>query len=159
IAAGEAPTLLLDALFSREAPLGVLGENIYIAAILMLLLSPLLAGATVAAARARARLGFGDLLRGAVSEYGPMLRMLLWSIVPRGLAWRGAGMCIGINESIHADAIDASGIGTGRSLALAAGGLLFMLMHASLEAGRGWLAADGRLRSALKAWWRGFRLL
>ena len=35
----------------------------------------------------------------------------------------------------------------------------FVLAHASLEAGRGWLAADGRLRSALKAWWRGVKLL
>ena len=40
-----------------------------------------------------------------------------------------------------------------------AAGLLFVLAHASLEAGRGWLAADGRLRSALKAWWRGLKLL
>lgn len=159
IAAGEAPTLLLDALLSREAPHGVLGENIYIAAILMLLLSPLLAGATVAAARSRARLGFGDLLRGAVSEYGPMLRMLLWSIVPLGFALLAVGVFIGFNEKMHEHAIDTAGIETGRNLALAAGGLLFVLMHASLEAGRGWLAADGRLRSALKAWWRGFRLL
>ena len=33
------------------------------------------------AARSHARLGFGELLRGAISEYGPMLRMLIWSIV------------------------------------------------------------------------------
>ena len=76
IAAGKAPALLLDALMSRDAPHGVIGESVSIAALLMLLLSPLLAGATVAAARSRTRLGFGDLLRGAITEYGPMLRML-----------------------------------------------------------------------------------
>ena len=43
IAAGQAPALLLDAVLSRDAPTGVIGESSLIAAILMLLLSPLLA--------------------------------------------------------------------------------------------------------------------
>ena len=47
----------------------------------------------------------------------------------------------------------------GRRIALIVGGTLFVLAHASLEAGRGWLAADARLRSAIKAWWRGLKLL
>ena len=38
IAAGEAPGLLLDALMSRDAPHGVIGESVSIAALLMLLL-------------------------------------------------------------------------------------------------------------------------
>ena len=38
-------------------------------------------------------------------------------------------------------------------------GLLLLLAHAGIEAGRGWLATDARLRSALKAWWRGMKLL
>ena len=87
IAEGKAPTLLLDALLARNAPTGILGESVSIAAILMLLLSPLLAGATVAAARSRAHPGFGDLLRGAIGEYGPMLRMLVWSIVQLGFVF------------------------------------------------------------------------
>lgn len=159
IAQGKAPTLLLDALLSRDAPHGVIGESVTIAAILMLLLSPLLAGATVAAARSRTRLGFGELLRGAVSEYGPMLRMLVWSIVPLGFALLVMTMIFGANEKAHEHAILASELDTGRNLAIVVGGLLFLFAHASLEAGRGWLAADGRLRSALKAWWRGLKLL
>ena len=159
IAAGEAPGLLLDALMSRDAPHGVIGESVSIAALLMLLLSPLLAGATVAAARSRTRLGFGDLLRGAITEYGPMLRMLLWSIVPIGFALLVMTMIVGGNEKAHEHAIRASELDTGRNIAFAIGALLFVLAHASLEAGRGWLAADGRLRSALKAWWRGLKLL
>ena len=159
IAAGQAPALLLDGLMSRNAPLPLLGQSSTIAAVLMLLLSPLLAGATLAAARARATLGFGDLLRGAVSEYGPMLRMLAWSVIPLGVAVLVATVILGANAKAHEQAVLASEIETGATIALWVGGVLFVLAHASLEAGRGWLAADGRLRSALKAWWRGARLL
>jgi len=159
IAEGTAPGLLLDALLAHDTPTGVLGESVSIAALLMLLLSPLLAGATVTAARSRTRPGFGVLLRGAVSEYGPMLRMLIWSIVPIGLALLVASALIAANENAHEHATLASEAGRGRTIAFWIGGLLFVLAHASLEAGRGWLAADARLRSALKAWWRGLKLL
>ena len=159
IASGKAPALLLDALMSRDAPHGVIGESGSIAMILMLLLSPLLAGATVAAARSRATLGFGDLLRGAIAEYGPMLRMLIWSIIPLGFALMVMSLLTVANEGAHEHAAVASDAATGRNIIFAIGGLLFVLAHASLEAGRGWLAVDGRLRSALKAWWRGLKLL
>ena len=159
IAGGKAPALLLDALMSRDAPHGVIGESAMIATILMLLLSPLLAGATVAAARSRSTPGFGDLLRGAISEYGPMLRMLIWSVVPFGVALVAMSLLTVANEGAHEHATVASEAGTTRNIIFAIGGLLFVLAHASLEAGRGWLAADGRLRSALKAWWRGLKLL
>jgi len=159
IASGQAPVPLLDLLLSRNAPLGVLGESTTIATILMLLLSPLLAAATIAAIRSHTRLGFGDLLRGAVAEYGPMLRMLVWSAVPLGAALLVMSVIIGANESAHENAIDGSGVATGRNIAFVVGAVLFVLAHASLEAGRGWLATDGRLRSALKAWGRGVKLL
>ena len=159
IASGQAPVPLLDLLLSRNAPLGVLGESTTIAAILMLLLSPLLAGATIAAIRSHTRLGFGDLLRGAIAEYGPMLRMLVWSVVPLGAALLVMSVIIGANESAHEHAIEGSGVATGRNIAFVVGAVLFVLAHASLEAGRGWLATDGRLRSALKAWGRGVKLL
>ena len=70
-----------------------------------------------------------------------------------------ASAIIAGNEKAHEHATLASEAATGRNIALWIGGLLFVLAHASLEAGRGWLAADGRLRSALKAWWRGLKLL
>jgi hypothetical protein len=146
-------------MLSRNAPLGVLGESTTIAGILMLLLSPLLTGATIAAIRSRARLGFGDLLRGAIAEYGPMLRMLVWSVVPLGAALLVMSVILGANESAHEHAIEGSAVATGRNIAFVVGAVLFVLAHASLEAGRGWLATDGRLRSALKAWGRGVKLL
>ena len=131
IAAGQAPLRLIEAMMADDAPMAVLFESVSTSAILMLLLSPLLAGATVAAARSRTPLGFGDLLRGG----------------------------IGANEKIHAQAILAADIERGRNIALAVGGVLLLLAHAGIEAGRGWLAADARLRSAFKAWWRGVKLL
>ena len=159
VAGGEAPALVLEALTQRDAPMSLLGASSMGAGLLMLVLSPLLVGATVSAIRARTRLGFGDLLRGGIGEYGPMLRMLLWSIVPIGFALLVMTMIVGGNEKAHEHAIRASELDTGRNIAFAIGALLFVLAHASLEAGRGWLAADGRLRSALKAWWRGLKLL
>ncbi len=159
IASGKAPALLIDMLLSRNAPLGVIGQSTTIAAVLMLLLSPLLAGATIAAIRSHTRLGFGDLLRGAIAEYGPMLRMLVWSVVPLGLALLLMSVIIGANEKAHEHAILASEGATIRNIAFVVGAVLFVLAHASLEAGRGWLATDGRLRSALKAWGRGVKLL
>ena len=159
VANGQAPVLLLDALMSKTAPLELLGSNVRIAALLMLLTSPLLVGATVAAARSRIALGFGDLLRGGISEYGPMLRLLLWSVFPLGLVAGAIAAGIGANEEVHKHAILASDIEFGRNIALAVGGVLLLLAHAGVEAGRGWLAADARLRSALKAWWRGMALV
>lgn len=159
IAAGKAPTKLLDAVMAQPSPLPVISESVMVGAILTLLLSPFLAGATVAAARSPARLGFGDLLRGGIGEYGPMLRMLLWSAIPLGLAVVVGTAVIGANEAAHEHAVMAADVATGRNIGLAIAALLFVLASASLDAGRGWIAADGRLRSALKAWWRGLKLL
>lgn len=159
VASGKAPAVLLEVLSSRDAPLGLLAGGLQLATVLMVLLSPLLAGATVVAARSRATLGFGDLMRGGISEYGPMLRMLIWAVIPLGIAIAAAAGIMSANDSTHEHAVLASELDMGRHIAWIVGGILWVLAHASLEAGRGWLAADGRLRSALKAWWRGVGLM
>lgn len=159
VGSGKAPALLIEAMMSRDAPLGLLAGGIQFATILMLLMAPLLAGATVAAARSREPLGFGGLLRGSISEYGPMLRMLIWSVIPLGIAVAAMMGIMAANSSANDNAVLASELDTGRRIAMIVGGILWVVAHASLEAGRGWLAADGRLRSALKAWWRGVKLL
>ena len=159
VAAGKAPLLLIEAAMVRNAPLPLLVQNVWVGGILMLLLSPWLAGAAVTAARAPERLGFGALVRGGTAEYGPMLRMLLWSAIPLGVALLVMTVILGANDKAHEHAVMASEASTGRSIGLVVGGVLFVLAHAGIEAGRGWLAADGRLRSALKAWWRGMLML
>lgn len=159
VATGTAAPLMLEALMARDAPLGILMGGFQTATLLMLLVSPLLAGAVVTASRTGESLGFGDLLRGGIREYGPMLRMLIWSVIPLGIAVVAIVAIMGANESANENAVLASELKTGSMIAFVVGGLLFVLAHASLEAGRGWLAADGRLRSAFKAWWRGVGLL
>lgn len=159
IATGDAPMLLFDALMARDAPLPLLIQNVWIGGALMLLLSPWLAGAAVAAARAPERLGFGGLVRGGIAEYGPMLRMLLWSAIPIGVALLVATMFLGANERANENAVVAAEASTGRTIGMVLGCVLLLLAHAGIEAGRGWLAADPRLRSALKAWWRGMGLM
>jgi len=157
VGSGKAPALLIEAMMARDTP--PLAGGMQVATVLMLLLAPFLTGAAVAAARSPATLGFGDLIRGGISEYGPMLRMLLWSVIPLGVAILAAVTIMGVNETANEQAVLASELDTGRRIGWIVGGLLWVLAHASLEAGRGWLAADGRLRSALKAWWRGLKML
>lgn len=159
IASGNAPMLLLEAAMARHAPLPLLMGNMLLGGVLMLLLSPWLAAAAATASRAPTRLGFGDLMRGGVADYGPMLRMLLWSAIPLGLALLVMSLILNGNEKAHEHAVVASEESFGRSIGLVVGAVLFVLAHAGVEAGRGWLAAEGRLRSALKAWWRGMVLL
>lgn len=159
IAAGTDPMGLYDALMAPTAPLATLGSNLRIAAALMLLLSPLLVGATVVAARSPLRLGFGELLVGGIGQYGPLLRLLLWSVVPLGAAAVLASVLFGVSRKINEHAILASDVSRWEYAVIIISGILLVLAHASVEAGRGWLAADPNLRSAIKAWGRGAALL
>lgn len=159
IAAGTDPMGLYDALMAPTAPLATLGSNLRIAAALMLLLSPLLVGATVVAARSPLRLGFGELLAGGLGQYWPLLRLMLWSLLPLGAAVMLASVLFGMGSKINEHAILASSVSHWNDFAMVVGGILIVLALASVEAGRGWLATDINLRSAIKAWWRGAKLL
>ncbi|MBW3500487.1 hypothetical protein [Janthinobacterium sp. NKUCC08_JDC] len=127
--------------------------------VLTLLLSPLLSGLVVTAARAPAPLGFGALLTGAFSAYGRMLRMLLWSIVPLGLALAIGAGALKLADKHAATAILEADADLARHLALLFAGVLFLLACATLDAGRAALAVDRRRTSAVKAWWRGLGML
>lgn len=127
--------------------------------VLALLLSPLLSGLVVTAARAPAPPGFGPLLTGAFGEYGRMLRMLLWSIVPLGLALAIGAGALKLADKHAAKAILEADADLARHLALLLTGLLFLLACATLDAGRAALAVDRRRTSAVKAWWRGLGML
>ncbi len=127
--------------------------------VLTLLLSPLLSGLVVTAARAPAPLGFGALLTGAFSAYGRMLRMLLWSIVPLGLALTIGAGALKLADKHAATAILEADADLARHLALLFTGVLFLLACATLDAGRAALAIDRRRTSAVKAWWRGLGML
>lgn len=159
IAAGHNVPLLLQGLMKMVERMGGFTGSMAMAALLMLLLSPWLTGMVIASLRAGRRLGFGELVHGGLSEYWRMLRMLLWSAIPLGIAVAiGAGAMGAVHKSTE-HAILASEVQNATRIALLVGMVVFVIAHASVEAGRGWLGADRGLRSVIRAWWRGFKLL
>lgn len=136
-----------------------LGAGGLVALALTLLLSPLLSGMTIVAARAPGRLGMGALLTGAAQEYPRMLRTLVWAVVPLGIAvalagaaFRAAGNSAG-QALLESDAVHASRI------AMLVAALVFVIVHATVDAGRALLGAERRRKSAVAAWWGGLKLL
>ena len=124
-----------------------------------LLLSPWLTGLVLAQARADRRLTLGGLIQGGLLEYGRMFRMLIWAILPLGLAAAAMG-ALGKAAGDHAaQAILERDADRWQHLALAAGALLFLIAHASVDAGRALLVAEPRRRSVVLAWARALRRL
>lgn len=124
-----------------------------------LLLSPLLNGAVVAAARADQPLGFARLLAGGVQEYARMFRMLLWGFVVLGITASIGGAATKAAKEYGARAIlesDADTALLGARILLA---VLLLLALVTVDAGRAQLAVYSRRPSAIKAWWRGCRML
>ena len=159
IADGHNLPLLLEGLLSLGDHAAWLSGSALLATMVALLLSPWLNGMAVASIRAGRRLDFGELLQGGLSEYGRMFRTLLWSSLPLGIAIGIGAALMGMAGKKADTAIVASDVeGIGR-IALWSAIALFVLAHATVEAGRGWFGADATLRSAIRAWWRGCKLL
>jgi hypothetical protein len=123
-----------------------------------LLCSPLLTGAIVAAARADEPLAWRDLLRGAVTEYTRLLRLLLVALLPLGSAAGLAGLAFSLAGKGAAMAVLESRAATYHYLAIAASAILLVLAHVTVEAARAQLAADESYSSTFKAWRDGVRL-
>jgi len=129
------------------------------AVVLTLLLSPLLTGVIVTAGRAAETASFRQLFAGAVSEYPRMFRMLLWAVVPLGLALAIGGAVADSAQDFAEKASLESVAGNWSLLANVLGVLLVALANLTLDAGRAQLAIDRRRSSAVKAWWWGLKLL
>lgn len=128
-----------------------------VALVMTLLLSPLLTGAAISAARAPAPLGFAALAAGGVREYGRLLRMLLWAIVPLGgAAFLGALVATAAEQPGAVLESTASNATLAASLLAA---LLLLLAHATLDTGRAVLALDRRRSSAVLAWYKGLGVI
>jgi hypothetical protein len=122
-------------------------------------LIPLLNGLFITASRAGSAVKLGALIRGSLTEYGRMLRMMLLAIVPLGIAL-GLGFAAfkGVRHySEHA--IRESAVTHLMWGAFAVSGLLFVYANASVDAGRAFLAVHLERRSVVKAWWRGLKLV
>lgn len=129
------------------------------ALVLTLLLSPLLTGVIVTAGRAQETASFRQLFAGGVSEYPRMFRMLLWAVIPLGLALAVSGALADSVQDFSEKASLESSADAWSLFANVLGVLLLALANLSLDAGRAQLAIDRRRRSAVKAWWRGLKLL
>ena len=160
IATGQDIPLLVEGLRgAAEFATGGLKVNAIAAVAMTLLLSPWLTGMVVASIRSQRRLRMDELLQGGFSEYGRMFRTLLWSIFPLALAI-GLGLLTLKAGKKHTEmAILASEVEHARYVGLSVLGVLFLVAHMTLEAGRGWLGADRNLRSVMRAWWRGTKLV
>lgn len=159
IAAGKDLSLLMQGLANAGDRLGWLAPALGGSTLLMLLVAPWLTGMVVASLRSGRRLGFGELVHGGIVEYWRMLRMMLWSLIPLGIALAIGGGVIGAMSDGADHAILESEADAAARNGLIVAGIVFVLLHATVEAGRGWLGADRNLRSVIKAWWRGVKLL
>jgi hypothetical protein len=151
----------------RERHGAALGSGGIVALALTLLLSPLLTGMTIAAVRAQQqapqqapqRLRFVPLLSAGAAHYGRLLRMLVWAVVPLGIAGAVAGMAFNAAGKTAETAILEADASHASHLAMVATVILLVLVHASIDAGRAILGNAPQRRSAFLAWWGGVKLL
>jgi hypothetical protein len=129
------------------------------AIVLALLLSPFLTGVITTAGRAQETARWRELFTGGVAEYPRMLRMLLWSIVPLGVAFALGGALAEAAEDYVQGATLAADAARWTMAANIATAILVLLANLTLDAGRAQLAIDRRRTSAVKAWWWGVKLL
>jgi len=148
---------LMGSMRDRFAP--AIGAGGIVALVLTLLLSPLLAGMSIHAARATKRPGFIDLLAGGTQEYARMFRMMVWSVFPLIVVGVVAGIAFKVAGKSAESAVLESDAEQASRLALIATAVVFVLVHATLDAGRALLANERRRRSAIVAWWGGVRLM
>ena len=129
------------------------------AMLVYLLLLPWLTGIAMTAARSSQRLGFGALLKGGLTDYGPMARLWLWAVVPLGLAGAvGAGVLYLVKQQALTMTLEADAVHL-RQAALAFSALLLLLALATVDAARAQWVIEPRRRSVIGVWWRGARLL
>ncbi len=126
---------------------------------LTLLVSPLLNGAIVAAARAKEPLKFVPLLQKGLQDYGRMARMLVWTLILLGLAGAAANGLFHLAGDYADKAILESNATWAGRAALIVTALVFLLVHLSVDAGRAQLAIYPGRTSAVKAWWRACKMI
>jgi hypothetical protein len=152
--------IVLNDVMSRILENGfAIGQAGFTAVVLTLLLSPFLTGMVITSARAPSVPGFGMLMQGGVREYGRLLRMMVWALFPLGLAVAIGSAGLHWAEKSGERVILESAAEIQEHLAMGLMGILVLLAHATVDAGRAQFALFGKRRSAIKAWWRGLKTL
>ena len=129
------------------------------ALVLTLLLSPLLNGAIVAAARAKEPLGWVPLLQKGLKDYGRMARMWVWALVLMGAAGAASSGLFHLVGKYAKKAILESDVTLASRAALIVTALVMLLIHLSVDAGRAQMAIYPGRTSAVKAWWRACKMV
>jgi hypothetical protein len=162
-AAELAHSLDMNSLYDLMAAMSLSGMAVaeagLAAVVFTLLLSPFLSAAMIAAARAPAPLSMGHLVHGGIAGYGRMLRMLIWSLVPLGIAGGLGAGALHLAKKYAETAILEANADLANHAALALLALLLVIAHVTVDAGRAQLANDSRRRSAVKAWWQACKLI
>ena len=136
-----------------------LGGSALVALALTVLLSPFLNGMVVGSALAGRVLGFGHLLQCGVVEYARMFRLLLWTILAYVVVVIVAGAAFGAAKKFAAHAVLESSADHASQWALAALVVLWLIAQIVLDGARAAFMADAGLRSATRAFGRGWLLL
>jgi hypothetical protein len=130
-----------------------------VSVIVTLLLWPFLSAMVISAANDESPPGFVALFQGGARSYGRMFRMLLWSAVPFGVAGGIGGVAVHMAQKMGEKAILESTAHHEHTAAVILMLVLLLLAHITVEAGRAQFALDAGRRSAVKAWWRGVKLV
>lgn len=153
------PLMFGDALGALAGHTAWLGGAALLGLLLTLLMSPFLDGMAVGSGRAARTLGFGALLQNGWIEYGRMFRVMLWSLLPYAVvvALAGAGMHLAdrhADQAVLESQADAWAHAMRWMLLV-----VFVLAQAIVESTRAAFIADISLRSATRAFGRGFMQL
>jgi hypothetical protein len=129
------------------------------ALVLTLLVSPLLNGAIVAAARAPQPLKLVVLLQKGLQDYGRMLRMWVWALVLMGAAGAASSGLFHLVGKFADKAVLESDVTLYSRVVLVVTALVFLLIHLTVDGGRAQLAIYPGRTSAVKAWWRACKMV
>jgi hypothetical protein len=158
-AAQFSPVMFGDTMSALSDNSGWLGGVALLGLLLTLLLSPFLNGMVIGSGRAGRVLGFSHLLQCGIVEYGRMFRLMLWSVLPYAVMAALIAVVFGAVDRIDARAVLESEADRASHMALWLAVLLFVLAQAMVESGRAAFIADSSLRSATRAFGRGFMQL
>ena len=141
-----------------DATPAALNAGILGALLALLLLSPFVAGVTVAAARSDEALPTRKLLAGGGEFYGRMLRVFVVAALPLGVGGGIAAAAFRTASKANEKAIwEAHADQNSRNAMLVAAAALFV-MHLFVDLARSHFAAEPQRRSAFLAAWGGVRL-
>ena len=120
-----------------------------------LLLGPALAGAVLAEAGSPHPLRFRPLLTGVGRYYGRMLRTVVVGAIPLGLAGGVVAVLARRSGREVSRAVTEAAAVSSTHTALLLGGLVLVVAHLTVDAGRAGFAVQPDRRSALLCWFRG----